>query len=246
MDVIIPTQNRKTKIIKPLDLYNFDSSKVIFSNLQTRKCSVSEITYVNVNYSKTEDNLYVYARNCKIIHLCQDDTTKQNCFCLQITDDNFIKMMESYDILLNFTGYTNREIWFNDNEMSMMDTMQILKPTLLYHKINGYSIKAYTSIQYQNSKTFSEDYLLMETNNVVDVCFSLNRVYIEKNKFYCSTKIEKIQKIKYIGPWCRYIHNETTNNFHNCIMSILLCNNSMNNPLYYDILIYIFKFLETF
>ena len=32
--------------------------------------------------------------------------------------------MESYDILLNFTGYTNREIWFNDNEMSMMDTMQ--------------------------------------------------------------------------------------------------------------------------
>ena len=241
----ILTQKSAPKFFKPLDPHDFDRSKVSFSNVKTRNADISEIKYVDVQYNG--DKLYVYARNCKIMRVKQNETTKLNCFIFKITDENFIKMMESYDTLLNFTGYTNRESWFNDNDISIMaGTMQMLKPTLLYHEIYGYGIVVHTSIQYQNSKQFSEDYLLMEKNNVVDVCFSLNKVYIQENNFYCSTRIEKIQKIKYIGPWSMSIQNETTHNFHNCIMSILLCNNAMNNPLFTNILIYIFEYLQTF
>lgn len=254
MDVILELEqllqkklhNPAPKIIKPLDPHDFDRSKVSFSNVKTRNSDISEIKYVDVKYNG--DKLYVYARNCQIKYMKQNENKKINCFMFKITDANFRNMLESYDILLKFTGYADRESWFNDNdnEMSMVDTMQMLKPTLIDRGIYGYGIAAHTSIQYQNSKQFSEDYLLMEKNNVVDVCFSLNKVHIEKNKFYSSIQIEKIQKIKYIGPWSMKIQNETTNNFHNFIMSVLLCNNSMNNPLYSDILIYILEFLETF
>ena len=241
-----PVHNPAPKLIKPLDPYDFDRSKVSFSNVKTRNSDISEIKYVDVNYDGNK--FYVYARNCQIKYMKQNENTKINCFMFKITDEKFINMLKSYDILLKFTGYADRESWFNDNdnEMNMVDTMQMLKPTLIDHGIYGYGIAGYTSIQYVNSKQFSEDYLLMEKNNVVDVCFSLNKVYIKKNNFYCSIQIEKIQKIKYIGPWSMKIHNETTHHFHNFILSILLCNNAMNNPLYSDILIYIFEFLQSF
>ena len=72
------------------------------------------------------------------------------------------------------------------------------------------------------------------------------KVYINQNKFYCIHIIEKIQKIKYIGQWSIRIHNETTNNFKKFMMTILLCNDKIENSLCYDILIYIFEFLQTF
>uniref|UniRef100_A0A6C0EZC9 Uncharacterized protein n=1 Tax=viral metagenome TaxID=1070528 RepID=A0A6C0EZC9_9ZZZZ len=243
-------KNKEPNFIKPLDPKDFEISKVSFSRVLTKVNHTDlESNYVNIKYD--ENKFFVVARNCKI--MTESKTTKINnkiyyTLFLKITDENFIKMIKSFEELLILSGYINRETWFNNNDFTIndIDIMQMLKPTLLHHSYNGYSIGSFTSFEYQNSNQITKDCLLFEKNKIVDVCFSFDKVYIKQNKFYCIHRIEKIQKIKYIGPWSIRIHNETTNNFKKFMMTILLCNDKMENSLCYDILIYIFEFLKTF
>lgn len=240
--------NKESIFIKPLDPKDFDISKVSFAREITKVNHFElERNYVNIKYD--ENKFFVVARNCKI--MTESKTTKINnkiyyTLFLKIIDENFIKMIKSFEELLILTGYINRETWFNNNDFTINDIMQMLKPTLLHHSNYGYSIGSPTSFEYQNSNKITEDCLLFEKNKIVDVCFSFNKVYINQNKFYCIHRIEKIQKIKYIGQWSIRIHNETTNNFKKFMMTILLCNDKIENSLCYDILIYIFEFLQTF
>ena len=232
----------ESKIIIPLDPEDFDWNKIKFSSVQIKNLDALEKKSVNFKYGD-KDKLYVVARNCKILSVIQD--IEFITLTLQIRDVNYIKMIKYYDIFLNFTGYENRKIWFNDTFQN--NTFQNIKPTLSYNPICGYTISYITRIGYKNSTQFCEDNSLLEKNRSVDVCFSFNKINIQQNTFYCSNTIERIQKIKYIGPWFMNMHNETTKNFKNCIISILLCNNAMNNPLHNNILIYnILAFLQTF
>lgn len=185
------------KIIKPLDPKDFDTSKVSFSSEIILNCAGFELKHVYIKYCETQ--FFVVARNCKIMLVTKEtDKYNKNLYMLRlhITDENFIKMVKSFDELLNLTGYTNRASWFNNNELTIDDTMQILKPTLSYHPTYGYSIASSTSFDYQNSNQITKDCLLFEKYKIVDVCFSFNRISINQNKFYCRNTIEKIQKIK--------------------------------------------------
>jgi len=231
-----------TKINKPLDPKDFDESKIAFSCVKTYTYGPKH-QYVNVTYN--EDRFVSIARNCEVKSVT-DFRSNLKIILFKITDENFIKMINSYDILLKFTGYMKSKSWFNNNELTSDTINTMLKPTVPEHSSYGHHIVCYTSINYVNSDKFSKDCLLIEKDKIIDVCFSFDQVKFHPTKFYSINVIEKIQKIKYIGPWYMRMHNETSKKFQNLIMTILLCNNNMKVPLCYDMIISVCEHLQTF
>ena len=227
----------KKRIIVPLTPRYFDSSKISFSAITQPLFKHSNIDYIKIEIKYDGNKLYVVARNCEIKIISNDK------LILKITDENFIKMIKEYDIRLKNTAYDNMESWFNNNKLTFCNINQMLRPTITYHEIYGYSIVGILNKQYKNSTEYS----LIKKNNIVDMCFLFNTLTIRKNNFYyCLCEISKIEKIKYIGIWSMHMHNETSRDFQKFIMTILLCNNKKKVPLCYDIIISIFKYLQTF
>jgi len=231
------------KIIHPSK--NFDRTKISFSSSIEKKNGISSI---RVGYDGT--SFRAVAKNCIIKSIkesIQGDTT-HNILLFQLTDEKFISMIKEYDDLLIANGYLNSMNWFNTNNFSINVMRTMLKSRMRYHPTYGYSIGGFTSISYIKNNLYNDDCLLFKKNNTVDVCFSFNKVRIvtNDNEYTSPVFIEKVQKIKYIGPWCMRIHNETSKSFNKFIMTILLCNIYMKEPLCNDMLIYIFEFLQTF
>ena len=212
----------KKRIIVPLSPRYFDSSKISFSAITQPLFKHSNIDYIKIKIKYDGNKLYVVARNCEIKIISNDK------LILKITDENFIKMIKEYDIRLKNTAYDNMESWFNNNKLTFCNINQMLRPTITYHEIYGYSIVGILNKQYKNSTEYS----LIKKNNIVDMCFLFNTLTIRNNNFYyCLCEISKIEKIKYIGIWSMHMHNETSRDFQKFIMTILLCNNKKKVPL---------------
>ena len=227
------------RMILPLNPHYFDSSKISFSAITQSLFTHSKVEYTKVKYDGL--NLIVVARNCEIKIV--GNKNERDFLILKITDENFIKMIKEYDRILKNTAYNNRESWFNNNELTFDNISEMLRPTITYHEIYGYSIACILNKQCKHST----EYGLIKKNNIVDVCFLFHTLTILKNVF-CNSPctITKIEKIKYIGLWSIRMHNETSRNFQKFIMTILLCNNKMKVPLCYDMIISIFEYLQTF
>ena len=231
--------NQNHTFIRAINPHYFDSSKLSFSAITQPVFKHSNVEYTKIKYDGNK--LYVVARNCEIKIVGNKNDT--DFLILKITDENFIKMIKEYDRILKNTAYNNRESWFNNNGLTFDNISQMLRPTIAYHERYGYSIAC--SLNKQCKK--SAEYSLIKKNNSVDMCFLFHTLTIHKNDFCNSTcVIEKIEKIKYIGPWSINMHNETSRNFQKFIMTILLCNNKMKVPLCYDMIISIFEYLQTF
>ena len=200
----------KKRIIVPLTPRYFDSSKISFSAITQPLFKHSNIDYIKIEIKYDGNKLYVVARNCEIKIISNDK------LILKITDENFIKMIKEYDRILKNTAYNNRESWFNNNDFTFDNISQMLRPTIAYHEIYGYSIACTLNKQCKNSAEYS----LIKKNNSVDMCFLFHTLTIHKNDFCNSTcMIAKIEKIKYIGPWYINMHNETSRNFQKFILT---------------------------
>lgn len=129
---------------------DFNSSKISVSNIREPLFKNSNVEYAKIAY---DDNiLYVSARNCEI-KLIQNKYNK-DFLVLKITDENFIKICKEYDIILKNTAYNNRKSWFNNNELTFSNISQMLRTTIAYHEIYGYTILCSLSKKCKNSTEY--------------------------------------------------------------------------------------------
>ena len=198
--------------------------------------------YVDIKFN--EKKFFFTAKKCVIKNIKNDGD--KTYLWLKITDERFIRMCQNIDRFLIIQGSNNSLSWF-DEEFTTEDTSEILKPILdsvcRYDKTMIYNLACTNNELYKNSEEFNKDCLLYEKDNIINVSFLFDKINIGMYRFKCDVSIEKII---YIGPWSVNKHNKTSSDFQTYIMTLLLCNNRMKNPLNSDILIYILEFFQTF
>lgn len=214
------------KIIKPLTSSEFNSEKVVFSNVITNTeigNKYCKITYGNT--ANSDNKLLVVARGCiiktfkklenkdkdgKIIKGKKD---KYQVF-MNLKDKNFIDMFNKIDEYLITQGIENSEKWF-DEKMELEECTQMFnnnKPTLSNHEKYGYAIGSILGNDFVCKSTTSEVpdvsnlEIALAKNTVVDVCFYINKLKLGVGKYSLGFEITQIN-IKSLGSTEQYESN---------------------------------------
>jgi len=175
-------------IKRPLNPDDVDISKISFSPVKQNH--FSQLKYVDLKYNG-EQFLFV-ARNCNIIFIFPNGK-----MIIEITDKKFIKMISS---IIN--KYIFSEIRpdcaksyaeFSKSYAEFYASHPEFAPSRHPEDKNEKFMLCKPSIQYVKSNDYSTDCLLFKNKKNVDICFSINEVYLHKAN---CINIEKIKEIK--------------------------------------------------
>ena len=211
-------------IIKPLSPSEFNSEKIVFSNviinteIGNKYC---KITYGNNNDGK----LLVVARGCVIKtfkklenkdkdgKIIKGKKDKYQIF-MSLKDEPFINMFNKLDEYLINKGIEHSEKWF-DEKMELDECKQMFnndKSTLSNHEKYGYAIGSILGNDFVCKSTtadvsdVSNLELALVKNTVVDVCFFINKLKLGVGKYSLGFEINQIN-IKSIGSTEQYESN---------------------------------------
>ena len=192
---------------KPLSSTNFNPSNVNFGNIYTDQ-------YDNRSIKTTYNNkdFYMVARGCRINVFKLQDNGKYNLY-VNVTDDDFINAIKSYDDSLIKYGSDNSKLFFDD-EMSEEDCRELFKPkTLSLHEKYGYSIscnlkkKDFICKSKTDSITDVSDLTVaLQKGTIVDVCFDFGKIKLGLNKYSVGVEIKQVNIIS-VGAASAYKSN---------------------------------------
>jgi len=192
---------------KPLSSTNFNPSNVNFGNIYTDQ-------YDNRSIKTTYNNkdFYMVARGCRINAFKLQDNGKYNLY-VNVTDDDFINAIKSYDDSLIKYGANNSKLFFDD-DMSEEDCIELFKPkTLSLHEKYGYSIscnlkkKDFICKSKTDSVTDVSDLTVaLQKGTIVDVCFDFGKIKLGLNKYSVGVEIKQVNIIS-VGAASAYKSN---------------------------------------
>lgn len=186
------------KVVKPLNPTEFDNENVRFSNVMYN--TEIGLKWVNTSYAKTpgsEDKMLIVVRNCvvKIFKKMENNDKngkeyinkngsprkdKYNIFA-ELTDENFINMIQTYEDYLVDIAEQKGNDWFNQ-ELTKDDCRSMLVPFLSKHPKYGYSIGGVldndcTCIsKTEDVPDVSDLIIALAKGTVIDMCICLNKI----------------------------------------------------------------------
>ena len=127
--------SQTTKIIKPLNPIDFDTSSVKFSDIKTTKDGSK---YIYTNYSDTNNTTkqsLVVIKGCKILSFIEG----KNLF-VQLLDDSAINMIKEYQQFIITKCLEDSVNWFGEeyNEEEATNALKsiiLTNPTLILNRI---------------------------------------------------------------------------------------------------------------
>jgi hypothetical protein len=217
------------KVIKPLNPSEFNATNVEFSNVITNTDYGTKS--VNVSYINTdtkEKQLRVAVRGCviktfgKVVSKDDDKKSKSDKYkrekyqvFMAIKDENFIKMIQSFDEFLVSSAVENSKEWLGD-EMNESECRDMLKSTLPRNeKYGSYALSAILSTDFTcKSKTddvpdVSDLSVALAKNTVIDVCVIITKVKLSAVDYRVGMEISQINIIS-VGAEGDYVSNAIT------------------------------------
>ena len=159
--------------------------------------------YDNRSIKTTYNNkdFYMIAQGCSIVSFKLEDNGKYKLY-VNITDENFINAVKSYDDSLIVYGSKNSKIFFDD-DMSESECIELFKPkTLQYHEKYKYSISSYLKKKDFICKSKTEDVsdvsdlsVALQKGNIVDICFDFMKIKLGQNKYSVGIEIKQVNII---------------------------------------------------
>ena len=175
---------------------DFNPENVNFGTIYTDQ-------YDNRSIKTTYNNkdFYMIAQGCSIVSFKLEDNGKYKIY-VNITDENFINAVKSYDDSLIIYGAKNSKLFFDD-EMTESECIELFKPkTLQYHEKYKYSISSYLKKKDFICKSKTEDVsdvsdlsVALQKGNIVDICFDFMKIKLGQNKYSVGIEIKQINII---------------------------------------------------
>jgi len=200
-------QDKSTGSNKLLLSKDFNSSNVNFGNIYTDQ-------YDNRSIKTTYNNkeFYMIAHECSIVSFKLEDNGKYKLY-VNITDEDFINAVKSYDDSLIVYGAKNSKLFFDD-DMSETECIELFKPkTLQFHEKYKYSISSYLKKKDFLCKSKTEDVpdvsdlsVALQKGNIVDICFDFMKIKLGQNKYSVGIEIKQVNIIS-VGSESSYKSN---------------------------------------
>jgi len=216
-------------IIKPENPIDFKADNVIYDKVYHNTdigAKWSNIYYSKIKSSDSKDRLLIVARGCKVnsfkevlpfgskegavVPRKEGKPIKYQIF-LGLKDEKFIEMVKSFEKSLIAKGVELSKSWF-DNEMNEEECTDMLKATLTYNEKYGYAIGGTLSRDFScKSKTealtdTSDLYVALAKHNIVDICFSFNKISLGVGKYSIGLEINQANIIS-VGSNSEYQSN---------------------------------------
>lgn len=205
-------QSTKKKIIKPLFPTEFNTDHVKFSNVKTN--TELGLKWVDTSYSRAEtgdDKFLVVARGCvvktfgKMEYKGKDGKEASNdkprkdkySIFMSVKDDEFIDMVKTFEKYLEQIGHENSQAWF-DNDFTVEECHDILKPIMSAHEKYGYSIGSVLSREFtckskiEEVPDVSDLNVALAKNTIIDVCFHFNKIKLGAGTYRLGAEITQI------------------------------------------------------
>jgi hypothetical protein len=207
-------QSTKKKIIKPLTPTEFSNDNVKLSNVKTN--TELGLKWVETGYSRGDagdDKFLVVARGCvvktfgKMEYKGKDGNSKdasgdkpskdKYSIFMSVKDDEFIDMIKTFEKYLEQVGHENSQAWF-DNDFTVEECHDILKPIMSAHEKYGYSIGSVLSREFtckskiEEIPDVSDLSIALAKNTIVDVCFHINKIKLGAGTYRLGAEINQI------------------------------------------------------
>lgn len=206
----------KKKIIKPLNANEFVKENMRFSNVKNN--TELSLKWVDISYARggtgADDKLLVVARGCliktfgKLENKSKDSSSAKDgkqikdkfSIFLSLKDEEFIDMINTLESYLEKIGHENAQAWF-DNDFTEEECHDMLKSCISKNDKYGYAIGAPLSRDFTcRSKTeqvpdVSDLSVALSKNNIVDVCFCIQKVKLGAGTYRLGTEITQINVV---------------------------------------------------
>lgn len=231
--------------IKPMEADEYKPENLVFEEPSTD-------SIINLKYNSKL--LQTVARDCTIIYLKPLFRNKY-LVCINITDQNFIEMINKLERTILNLSCKNKI--FNYNNNTIQDYKNILVSTLCTSQEYGYNIiceldenqSEFLKIfdKHIDNLKFTHKYFInnkIYEDKIIDIAVNFDKLMYDHNtnKFRININIDQIN---IITKWNPYVNISLAhNNFHNIVITLLLCNNKILYSLKHYIIIYIISFLR--
>ena len=223
------TKKIASKVFKPLNPTEFDSTNVKFSPVKNNTEIRSK--WVDTTYEGCKDGkFYVTARGCVIKSFTKQqpnpkyndkpsgDKPKKDKYTvwMGIKDTNFMNMIEKYDDFIISKSVENGLAWFG-NEMTEEECRDLFKSVVSRHEKYGNSLSGVLSREFSweskieevsNSTPLEEAF---QKHSVVDVVLAFNSVKFATDKYNLGVEIVRMNLVG-TGGEGSYVSNSLTLN----------------------------------
>jgi len=227
--------------IKPMEADEYKPENLVFEEPFTD-------SIINLKYNSKL--LQSVARNCTIIYL-EPLFRNKYVICINITDQKFIEMIKKLERTILNLSCKNKIFNYNNNT-TIQYYKKLLISTLCISKEYGYTIIC--ELDENNSEflkifnfNFNREYIYNHNiykDKILDIAVNFDKLKYSHNtnKFRININIDQIN---IITKWNPYVNiSLANNNFHNIVITLLLCNNKILYSLKKYIIIDIISFLR--
>ena len=207
----------KKKIIKPLNAIELVKENVRFSNVKNN--TELGLKWVDTSYARdgasADDKLLVVARGCVVKTFGKIENKNKDAapakegakprkdkfsIFMSLKDEEFIDMINTFERYLELVGHENAQAWF-DNDFTEEECHDMLKSCVSKNDKYGYAVGGTLSRDFTcRSKTeevpdVSELTVALAKNNIVDVCFHINKIKLGAGTYRLGMEITQINVV---------------------------------------------------
>jgi hypothetical protein len=233
--------------IKPMEADEYKPENLVFEEPFTD-------SIINLKYNSKL--LQSVARNCTIIYLKPLFRNKY-LVLINISDQKFIEMIKKLERTILNLSCKNKIFNYNNNTNTIQDYKKILISSLCISQKYGCNIicelddnkSEFLKIfdKHIDNLNFIREYFMNHNiykDKIIDIAFNFDKLKYSHHTNNFSININ-IDQINIITKWNPYLHiSLALNNFHNIVMTLLLCNNQISYSLNIYIIIEIISFLR--